>query len=524
MILSISRFISWHINFMAHKQKSKLLLHLHLHIVLMQLRFSNGDVFPRPRSEAVEISSRQTLHTFSGRPASFFNVPTKVNEVRAETMPVFGRRGDIYVTAEDRRNNIFLDPPAQNSPTPSTSSSAGATVAAEYFPNYGVSVWNGMREGVSSVNVSSTTSVPQIHNLGGGTDPAIEQGGNYYMYNYALGEMYTSIVERLALPLSLQEAYVQPCPVGTAEDAQGNCTVTSLGVRLDTDFGPKVLLRNDYALGISNDDGSYIQYRCSGNGTRAAIRSTNTDGTLDVVCVQCSDRSTPSAQGTCAASVTAHKITPRYTSMHACPQGTAEDAFLNCTITENGDALGLPLQGEWQVSSLLSSARGLWRCSEPGTYAYLLTIVLMPAQPPFIMNPITDTQPVCMYCPNFEAPQNASATFPSMPSAPPEPQCPAYEAVYYTPCPAGTFRGERGTCLRFSNCPAGSQPLPSNPAFCMVTQDEQFLQGNAPRTSRTFAPPNALLAARSVAGQGSTFPPWRAHIMGGTNAASISRL
>jgi len=497
-----------------HKQKSKLLLHLrlHLHIVLMQLRFSNGDVFPRPRSGAVEISSRQTLHTFSGRPASFFNKPTfaKVNEVRAEPLPVFGRRGDMYVTAEARRNNIFLDPPAQNSPTPSSPSSAGATVAAEYFPNYGVSVWNGMREGVSSVNVSSTTSVPQIQNWGGGTDPAIEQG-NYYMYNYALGEMYTSIVERLALPLYLQEAYVQPCPVGTAEDAQGNCTVTSLGVRLNTDFGPKVLLRNDYALGISNN-GSYIQYRCSGNGTRAAIRSTNTDGTLDVVCVQCSDRSTPSAQGTCAASVTAHKITPRYTSMHACPQGTAEDAFLNCTITENGDALGLPLQGEWQVSSSLSSERGLWQCSEPGTYAYLRTVV-----------PAT-LLATCMYCPNFEAPQNASATFTNIPVAPPEPQCPAYEAVYYNPCPAGTFRGERGTCLRYSNCPAGSQPLLSNPAFCMVTQDEQFLQGNAPRTSRTFAPPNALLAARSVAGQGSTFPPWRAHIVGGTNAASISRL
>lgn len=512
MILSYS----WHIN----KNQSCFALAPALALVLMQLRFSNGDVFPRPRSEALDISSRKTLHTFSGRLAAVFNNPTLVNvnnDATAKPMPVFGRRGDIYVTAEKRAHSLFLEPSADDV-------NEGVIFDGEFFPNYRSHVLNGMREDFSSVNVSSTTSVPQIQNLGASTDPAIEQGDNFYLYNYALGETYISFLDRLARPLSLHQALLQPCPVGTAEDANGNCTVTSTGARSDADFGPKVLLRNDYALGISNNDGSYIQYRCLGNGTRAVIKDTNTDGTLDVVCVQCSDLSTPSAQGACAASVSAQKITPRYTSYDACPLGTAEDAYLNCTITENGDALGLPLQGEWQVSSSLSSSRGLWRCSEPGTYAYQRTVVIMPALPTFIPNPVTATEPMCMYCPNFEAPQNASATLPNMPSASPEPQCPAYEAVYYTPCPAGTFRGERGTCLRFSNCPAGSQPLPSNPAFCMVTQDEQFLQGNAPRTSRTFAPPNALLAARSVAGQGSTFPPWRAHIMGGTNAASISRL
>jgi hypothetical protein len=501
MILSYS----WHIN----KNQSCFALAPALALVLMQLRFSNGDVFPRPRSEALDISSRQTLHTFSGRLAAVFNNPTLVNvnnDATAKPMPVFGRRGDIYVTAEKRAHSLFLEPSADDV-------NEGVIFDGEFFPNYRSHVLNGMREEFSSVNVSSTTSVPQIQNLGASTDPAIEQGDNFYLYNYALGETYISFLDRLARPLSLHQALLQPCPVGTAEDANGNCTVTSTGARSDADFGPKVLLRNDYALGISNNDGSYIQYRCLGNGTRAVIKDTNTDGTLDVVCVQCSDLSTPSAQGACAASVTAQKITPRYTSYDACPLGTAEDVYLNCTITESGKALGLRLQGEWEWHNPYSIHRELVQCSDPGTYAYITPNWITPLNPNWI--------PTCMYCPNFEQPSPPSSGryIPFL-----QPQCPAYEAVYYTPCPAGTVRGERGTCLRYSNCPAGSQPLPSNPAFCMVTQEEQFLQGNAPRTSRMFAPPNALLAARSVAGQGSTFPPWRAHIVGGTNAASISRL
>lgn len=478
-----------------------------------QLRFSNGDVFPRPRNEATDVHSRMTLHTFPGASAEVFNAPIRVStDSTAEPMSILGRRGDVYVTAENRNHPIFVD---ASTPNLSSNDDAGAMINGEYFADYGISVWNGLRAGAKSVSVSSRTSMPQNTSLAGGTFPAIEQE-NFYFYNFAIGDTYIRTVDRLARPLSLLEAYLQPCPTGTAEDAEGNCTVTSVGARSPEEnyFGPKVLLRNDYALGISNEDGRYLKYECPGIGKRAVVTSTNSDGSLDVVCVQCSDFSTPNSQGMCTNSMTsAQKITPRFSSMYACPQGTAEDVYLNCTVTESGEALGLPLQGEWRASN-----GDLWQCSDPGTYGYMRSTF------PSLSYPSLSFTPSCMYCPNFDQPTPAS-TGGAMPNVfLGSPQCPAYESVYYPPCPAGTIRGERGMCLRLLNCPVGSQVLASNPAFCMVTQEAQFLQGNAPRTSRTFAPPNAQLVARSVAGQGSSFPPWRGHIVGGINAASISRL
>jgi hypothetical protein len=474
-----------------------------------QLRFSNGDVFPRPRNEATDVHSRKTLHTFPEASAEVFNVPSRVStDSAAQPMSILGRRGDVYVTAENRSHPIFVD--ASSTPNMSSIEDAGAIIRinGEFFADYGISVWNGLRAGAESVAVSSRTTMPQSQNLGRSTFPAIEQA-DFYFYNFALGDTYIRTVDRLARPLSLLEAYLQPCPTGTAEDAQGNCTVTSVGARSpETNyFGPKVLLRNDYALGKSNEDGSWLKYECPGIGKSAVVKSTNSDGSLDVACVQCSDFSTPNAQGTCANSMTsATKITPRFTSMYACPQGTAEDVYLNCTVTESGEALGLPLQGEWSASS------GLWQCSDPGTFAYLRQNT----------TPSSVTSPFCMYCPNFERPVGVEAS--EAMQLVNQPQCPAYASVYYPPCPAGTIRGERGMCLRLLNCPLGSQVLASNPTFCMVTQDSQFLQGNAPRITRAFAPPNSLLTARSAFQQGSHIPPWREHIVGGTNAVSRPEL